>query len=249
MNKARSAVVFLGAWAMLLSACASSVTPTQTGASQPAGIAVATRAANTTGPAAAGELSTSDDNAVSMELQLLLGTLKLEGTDLAVTSEQARTLLPLWNNFKAISQNRGPGREQGQATPQAEPGNSETQAPRAALVKQIQAVMTADQLKAIAEIKITRETAMTIMQEQDVTLGGPQPGNGNNPGNGNPLPQGTPRAGGPDNMNGNGGPGVPPSGGQQPGNGQMPAAPAGGGMIPPELIDALIQALEKTSGE
>lgn len=247
MNKTRIAVVFIGASAMLLSACASTP-PTQTGASQSAGIAVTTRAANTTGPAAAGELSPSDNNAVSVELQLLLGTLKLGGSDLAVTSAQASTLLPLWNNFKTISQNRGPGQRPGEATPQAETGNSETQAQKEALIKQIQAVMTADQLQAIDEMKITRETAMTILQEQGLTMGGSQPGNGNDPGNGNPPPQGTPPAGGPAPSGGDSGRGIPPNG-QPPGNGQLPAAPAGGGMVPPELINALVQVLEKTSGE
>ena len=80
--------------------------------------------------------------------------------------------------------------------------------------------MTPEQLKAIAAMKITRDSAMTIMQAQGITLGGAQPGNGN----GNPPPQGAlpagtppdgqpPRAGQPPS----GGP--PPSGGQQPGNG------------------------------
>ena len=108
--------------------------------------------------------------------------------------------------------------------------------------------MTADQLKAIAEMKITRETAMTIMQEQGITMSGLQPGNGNNPGNGNPPRQGTPPASGLANRGGDGGQGVPPNG-QPPGNGRMPAVPAGGGMAPPELTDALIQVSEKTNGE
>jgi hypothetical protein len=239
MNKARIAIVLIGACAVLLSACAPSAATPTTSASQSAGIAVATKAANTADLAA----NTSGGNAVSNELQLLLGTLKLQGTDLAVTSEQASTLLPLWTSYKAISPSRGPGQGQGQATPQAETDNSETQAQREALVKQIQAVMTADQLKAIAEMNITRETAMTIMQEQGIMMGGPQPSNDSNPGNGNPPPQGTPPA----NRGGDGGQGVPPNG-QPPGNGQRPAG-AAGGMVPPELIEALIQVLEKTSGE
>jgi len=40
-------------------------------------------------------LNTADENTVPLQVQLLLGTLKLNGTDLAVTAEQAEVLLPL----------------------------------------------------------------------------------------------------------------------------------------------------------
>jgi hypothetical protein len=195
---------------------------------------------------------------VSIELQLLLGTLKLKGTDLAVTKDQASTLLPLWNNIKTISQNMAPaqggsGQGQGKATPQPQSTRTETQQQLDALIKQIQAAMTSGQISAIAQMKITQAAAMTIMQEQGITMGGA--------GNGNPSPQGTPPAGGPGGA-GNGNPppqgtppagGQPPSGGQQSGNGQMATPPAGGqrpggGMVPSGLIDALIQLLEATSG-
>ncbi len=260
MKKIQAIGCLLIGGVVLLSACAPAVTTTPPTTSKSAGITLSTKAATATSTATvaqdaatARELNTSYDNAVSIELQLLLGTPKLQGTDLAVTAEQASTLLPLWNNFKTISQSMAPAQGQADATPQPPSGNSETQAQLTALLKQIQAVMTAEQIKAIAAMKITRETAMTIMQEQGITLGGPQAGNGNDTGNGNPPPQGTPPAGGPGNMGGSSGAGAPPNGqppadGQQPGNGQMPATLAGGGMVPPELINVLIQSLEKTSG-
>ncbi len=256
MLKSRSAVYLLVISAVLLSACAPTGTITPPTASKSAGIMLSTRAATATSTATiaqdastASELNTSYDNAVSIELQLLLGTLKLQGTDLAVTAEQASTLLPLWNNFKTISQSMTPTQKQANATPQPPSSNSKTQAQLTALVEQIQAVMTTDQIKAIAALKITRETALTIMQEQGITLGGPPSGSGNSTGSSNPPPQDTPPAGGPGNMGGTGAPpnGQLPADGQQPGNGQMPAAPAGGGMVPPELISVLIQLLEKTS--
>ena len=53
----------------------------------------------TQGASATAELNTSYENAASIELQLLLGMLNLNGTNLAVTREQASVLLPFWNNF------------------------------------------------------------------------------------------------------------------------------------------------------
>src|SRR5687768_16117275 len=50
------------------------------------------------------ELTTAYENAVSIEMQLVLGTIKLEGTELAITKDQAGFLIPLWTNFKTVSQ-------------------------------------------------------------------------------------------------------------------------------------------------
>jgi hypothetical protein len=253
MKRPYVAIYLLIISVVLLSACAPAATPPPITVSKSTQVAVSTEAATAAvvqGTSAVAELNTSYENAVALELQLLLGTLELQGTDLAMTAEQAGALLPLWNNFKTISSSMAPRQGQGKVTPQPQDDNAAVLAQMEALVQQIQAVMTSEQIKAIAEMKITRETAMTIMQEQNITLGGPQLGRGNNAGNGNLPPQGTPPASGPGDMSGNGGPGTPPNGqplsdGQQPGNGQMPAPRAGGGMISPELVDALIQILEK----
>ena len=40
---------------------------------------------------------------LSTATQLLVGTFKLEGTDLAVTADQAKQLLPLWQTLQALS--------------------------------------------------------------------------------------------------------------------------------------------------
>jgi hypothetical protein len=186
------------------------------------------------------ELNTTYENAASIEMQLLLGTFKLEKTDQAVTKEQASLLLPLWTNLKTLSQSLMPARggaDQGQAksTPQAPTINTEAQAQITELGKQIQAAMTPEQIQAISEMKITQETAKTIMQEQGLTLGGPQA-----KGNGGQPPSGTPQAGGP-----GGGGGQPPADGQGPGDGQMSASQAGGGFMPTELVDTLIKLLEE----
>jgi hypothetical protein len=239
---------FLVMMAFFLNACAS--TP-------PAGIVskelVTTAASPTQAPVASQtvELSTSYENAVSVEMQLLLGIFKLEGSDQAVTKEQAGVLAPLWTNFKTLSQSlrpeRGiPGQGKADSTPQAIPTvNQETQSQMEALIKEILSALTPEQIQAISAMKITQETATTVMQEQGITLGGPQQGKGNP---GQPA-EGTPPAGGP------GGGDPPPAGGQQPGgNGQMSTPPAGGGMqaganfLPGGLIDALIKLLQNKAG-
>lgn len=193
---------------------------------------------------AAVTLDTSYENAASVEVQLLVGTLALEDTDLAVTKEQAGILLPLWNEFKTLSMSQGPG-QPGADTSQT--ASSDAQAQIAALLAQIQAAMTPAQLQAIAALQITPESALTILQEHGVSMGGgPQQPGGQGGGSGQP-PQGTPPAGNP--PDGGPQPGgeqkTPPAGGPQAGNGQMTPP---GDMFSPALSDALIQLLEKTSG-
>jgi len=96
-------------------------------------------------------LDTSYTNALPANSQLALGTLLLEETENAVTSEQAKALLPLW---KAIQG----GKLQ---------GNAEANA----VLKQIEAKMTSEQLAAIAAMQLTMEDLGTWAQEQGVSLG------------------------------------------------------------------------------
>jgi hypothetical protein len=170
------------------------------------------------------ELTNTYENAVSIEMQLVLGTMKLEGTELAITKDQAGFLMPLWTNFKTISQSMmpapgGPGQDPARAT--LPPINTETQAQLEELARQIQMIMTPEQLSHIASLQITQETAITIMQEQGLTMGNPRPGEGGQPPQGDMLP---------------GGPGNGPAAGQDRQRNSM---------IPTELIDQLIQLLEK----
>jgi hypothetical protein len=93
----------------------------------------------------------SSSNGLSTGTRLALGTLKLEGTDQAVTSAQAVELLTLWQGYQSLS-------------------NSETtsQVELDALVKQIQGTMTADQIKAIEAMDLNDQSLTDIM----ATLGG-----------------------------------------------------------------------------
>jgi hypothetical protein len=195
-------------------------------------------------PSASGvELNADYENAVPVEQQLIFGTLKLAGTEFSVTKEQATALLPLWTNLKTLSESMMPSQDGSNSQSQ-----SDVQTQVSDLIKEIEAAMTPEQIKAISDMKITMDIAQTIMQEQNISMGGAR-GSG---GGGQP-PQGDPPAGAPDGSNGTGSPpampsgdnaGQPPSdGGQQAGNGQMHS----GMLLQPELIDAVIQLMEKIS--
>jgi hypothetical protein len=98
-------------------------------------------------------LVTTYPDALPASSQLALGTLRLEGTQDAVTPAQAKTLLPLW---KAI---------QG--------GSLKTDAETNTVVKQIEGAMTPEQLAAIAAMQLTTAGLQTWAQEQGVSLAPP----------------------------------------------------------------------------
>jgi hypothetical protein len=103
-------------------------------------------------------LDTSYEGALDAGSQLGLGTLKLEETDDAVTPEQAKTLLPLWQAL------------QGGVTADAEVE---------AVMKQIEGTMTTGQLDAIAAMQLTQEDLREWMQDRGPGMGGPGfPGGG-----------------------------------------------------------------------
>jgi hypothetical protein len=108
-------------------------------------------------------LDTSYDNALNASTQLILGTIRLEETGNAVTPEQAKSLLPLWQSL------------QGGVTVQAEVN---------AVLKQIEGTMTHDQLAAIAATQLTQEDLQSWMQEQGMGGGFAGPGGGGMPGGG-----------------------------------------------------------------
>ena len=175
--------------------------------------------ASTSGTGTQGQNQASNaasNAALSPAAKLAVGTLKLEGTAQAVTAEQASTLLTLWQAYQALS-------------------NSDTtaQVELDAVVKQIQEAMTADQIKAMDAMSITRQTMNELMQSMGL-------GNG-------PNAQSTPVAGqstsgnspfsGSSGANGAGG---PPSSG--PGGGGFTVSGGGpgdmGGMPPDAAMGA-----------
>jgi hypothetical protein len=96
-------------------------------------------------------LSTAYDRALPVSSQLALGIFRLEGTENAVTPEQAGTLLPLWQAF------------------QSESLQSETET--SAVLKQIEGALTPEQLAAIAALQLTGESLGAWMQERGVNFG------------------------------------------------------------------------------
>jgi hypothetical protein len=267
MKKTITALCFT--LALLLSACGSTTSA----------VAVDATTAPQNAAAASGSdsarLDTSFDGAATVEIQLLVGTLKLEGTDLAVTTGQAGVLLPLWQQIQTLAQsmlpamgNPGEGRQAG-TTPTVQSDGSAAQTQIDGVLDQIQGSMTGAQIQAITGMQITQDSATAAMQELGITMFGfgGQPGaDGTQPAEGGqPLSgEGQPpvREGGQPSDGGNGQP--PGEAGQQP-EGTAPADmqapdggwPAGGpngrggqgGMLELSLVNALIQRLqEKISG-
>ncbi len=89
----------------------------------------------------------SGNSGLSTATQLAVGTLKLEGTTQAVSSTQAVQLLTLWEGYQSLSKS-----------------DTSSQVELEALVKQIQGIMTADQLQAIETMDLTDQSVSEVMQ-------------------------------------------------------------------------------------
>ncbi len=181
--------------------------------------------------------------ALSPMSQLAAGTLKLDGTKNAVTKEQAAQLIPMWQVYKQLD-------------------SSDTAAQQEidGLSAQIRDTMTADQRKAINDLKITQSDVMAYMQpnRSGSASGSSSPSNrsttsqGGFPGGPGGMPPG--------GMMGDPG-GIPPgmtgsstsrqSSGTQTANGTQSGAqnarPANMNRVPTPLFDALIQYLQKVA--
>ncbi len=168
--------------------------------------------------------------------ELIVGTLKLDGTGQAVTKDQAKELITLWEVYKQLMTS-----------------DTAAQPEIDGLSQQIREAMTSDQLKAIQDMKLSQTDVMSYMQPQ----GGSAQGSGSGTGRSNNS-SGMPGGG----MPGGGMPGggMPPSGAMPPGDfggnmqrqgtgTQTPNSTAGvrpnSDRVPSMLIDALIQYLQK----
>jgi hypothetical protein len=133
MNKA--SVILLLLLTLILTACSGNAS----GAAGPA--------ANAPGSGAAGGLSAP--------IQVALGTIKLDETTNAVTAEQARELLPLWETLQVL-----------------ESSDTAATKEKEALVGQIQETMTSEQTQAITALNLSRQDMFSVMQSQAQTVGG-----------------------------------------------------------------------------
>ncbi len=153
-------------------------------------ILVACGGANGAANTATTVLNEDYPDALPIQTQLTLGTLKLEDTDLAVDSEQAAELLTLWQAIRSLS-----------SSDITAEGEIE------AIVNQILETMSPEQLEAIAAMEITQEGIFELTQELGFARGGDLTAEGDpdsssqdrifpggNPGGG--LPGGGPGGGG-----------------------------------------------------
>ena len=187
--------------------------------------------------------TTVNSTSLSTEAELLVGTFKLDGTTDAVTADQAKQLLPLWQTLQSLSMSNTAATEEINA-----------------VVDQIKTTMTAAQMDKITAMQLTQQDMMSIMSQVGFSPNGASatttplalngmPGNGNSQGGpGGGMPAGGPPAGGPPT----GGGGFPAGG--DPGMGAGPGGasstpqavlPNRGNQVPPPLLNALIELLMK----
>jgi hypothetical protein len=197
-------------------------------------------------------LNTNYANALPVETQLVLGTLKLEGTSQAVDSATGAQLIPLYTLLEQMTTS-----------------GTAAQAEIDAVLEQIQGTMTPAQIQAIAAMKLT-QTDMTSFfgsSGQFSRTGTRTPGAGFGGGGGFPAGGGGDAGGPPAGFTGGGGGGPPAGfgdGGGAAGGGtggsslnqnqiatlqaQRTGTPRFGGTgTPAFLINQLIQLLQKKS--
>jgi hypothetical protein len=187
----------------------------------------------------AGAAPANGNNGMPSVTQLLIGTLKLEGSDQPVTAEQAAELLPLWKAYRTLSDS-----------------DIASTAEMAALVRQINETMSKEQTQFIKELEVGPDDMATLVRELGVETTGPgtktrdesqRTGGGGFPGGGGGFPGGGGMPGG--GMPGSGGfpgGGMPGAEGADTAKGAPGQGEAGGEMsafLDP-LINALIKSLE-----
>ena len=149
-------VILASALLFSLAACgspASTASSTSTGASESVGYTTQTDALSENGAKTTQTAGLSESPEMPISQKLVLGTLMLEETDLAVTPEQAVDLLPLWKAVNALT-------------------NSDTAAAAEiqAVYAQIQETMAADQIKAIEEMELNQESTQAVMDKLGIEM-------------------------------------------------------------------------------
>ena len=131
------------------------------------------------------------DNALSPALQLAVGSLLLEETDLAIDADLAGSLVPYWKLYVSLTE-------------------SDTTAPEEldALINEIQALMTQDQVSFIAGLELIQEDLMTLVNELGILEDLRAAGTGD--GSGADRPEGFPAGGGGGQGGGRGAEGMDP---------------------------------------
>lgn len=90
---------------------------------------------------------------LSDETRLIIGTFKLEGSDQAVTPQQAAQLLPLWKAVRSLSAS-----------------DTASQLEIQALYEQIRETMTSEQLQVIDSVNLNNTNMRELMQELNIQM-------------------------------------------------------------------------------
>lgn len=180
---------------------------------------------------------------LSTESKLIVGTFKLDGTEQAITKDQAKQLVIMWQVYQEISQSDTAAQEEVDG-----------------LLKQIEGAFTDAQTQAITNLNLSQRDVMTLMQEKNLMGNMPQMGNSSSSGsssNSNATGGGAAMgAGGPPDM-GAGGPPDMGGGGPMMGGDSSSSSSSSGStstqaqrMNPTsQLLDALIEYLQGIAGE
>ena len=104
-------------------------------------------------PEPASLLGSNSETALPVLTQLVVGTFKLEDSDLAVDAKEAAELLPLWKAYRSLSSS-----------------DSASSLELKALVTQIQEAMTSEQMQAIAQMKLTGADMAALAQERGIEM-------------------------------------------------------------------------------
>ena len=125
----------------------------------------------------------------TLESRLAIGILKLEGTNLAVTADEAKKLLPLWEKVKQLSTTGTPVPADVQAA-----------------YKEIEAAMTPEQVQSIQQMTFSAQDFQTLLQSLGIAITPPasQPTLSADEQSTRTAQRATRAAGGGNNGNGNG---------------------------------------------
>jgi len=190
-----------------------------------------------TAPAGTQSAPGSTDGSLPMVTQLIVGIFKLDGTENAVTAEQAAELLPLWQVYSDLLTSDTAAQEEIDG-----------------LAAQLEETMSGEQLKAIKDMNLSQQDVMAVMRERAAGMANTQRDTGNTTSEGESF---GPAGGGGMPMGG------PPDGGGMPGSGMNAggqttgtdtASGAGAGQGPAGdggqtvLMGALIEYLKSIAG-
>jgi hypothetical protein len=159
--------------------------------------------------------------------RLLVGTLQLEDTDLAITAEQAQALLPLWKMARNLSSS-----------------DSAAEAELAALAAQVREAMTAGQTSAIDAMELSSASVMQTRSELGlVAADAPTDADSAAAGVAGQVPQGVPGSGRGAGSGIPGQEGVPPADVAQAGMTPGASGAGRGGLAVDALYEALVTRL------